>query len=326
MDTLRRKLLLTTIAAVAVPVAARAQDARWPSRPVHLVVTGSAGGVTDVRARWLAERLAPALGQPVVVDNKPGAGGSVGMVEVARSAPDGYTVVVVHQGSMAINPHLYARLGYDPLADFAPITRLGMGPLLLAVHPDVPAKSVAELVQLGKSKPGTLKFGSPGIGTPPHMASELFIRMAGIEATHVPYKGGGEAVRDLIAGHLSFSIEGMPVQLPQVKAGRLRALAVTAAQRMPALPDLPTIAEAGVPGYEYIGWAGLAVPAATPKPIIARLYHEIAKVYASDEAREWFASLSADAGGFPPDEFAAFIRAEHAKWGKLIQDAGIKPE
>lgn len=327
MDPLRRKLLLTTAAAAALPAPLlRAQDARWPNRPVHLVVTGTAGGVVDLRTRWLAERLAPALGQPIVVDNKPGAGGNVGMAEVARSAADGYTVAMVHQGTMAINPHLYARAGYDPLADFAPVTRMGMGPLLMASHPDLPVRSVAELIQLAKAKPGQLKFGSPGIGTPPHLAGELFLHMAGITATHVPYKGGGEALRDLLAGHLNFSIEGFTVQLPQVKAGRLRALATTGAQRSPAVPELPTIAEAGVPGYEYIGWSGLAVPAATPKAIVQRLYDEIAKIYATAEARAWFASLAAEPGGHTPEEFAAFIRAEHAKWGRVIRDAGIRLE
>lgn len=182
----RHGLIVISAALLATQRSGAAQDAPWPSRPLRLIVTGGAGGVPDIRARWLAERLAPALGQPVLVENRPGAGGSIGMAEAARSAPDGYTVAVVHQGTMAINPHLYARIGYDPLADFTPLTRLGVGGLLLAVHPELPAKSVAELVQLARSKPGALKYGSPGIGTPPHMAAELFLRLAGIEATHVP--------------------------------------------------------------------------------------------------------------------------------------------
>jgi len=261
MNTLSRRMLCIAAAATAWP--ARAQqgsDKPWPSRPLHVVVPGGPGGVVDVRVRWLVERLTPALGQPVVIDYKAGAGGNIGMAEAARSAPDGHTLVAVHQGTMAINPHLYARPGYDPLADFEPVTRLGVGPLLLAVHPDLPAHSVAQLVQLAKERPGQLRFGTPGIGTPPHLATVLLLHTAGVTATHVPYKSGGEAVRDLIAGHLDFSIEGFPVQLPQVKAGRLRALAVTGAARVDAVPEVPTIAEAGIPGYEYSGWVGLALP------------------------------------------------------------------
>jgi tripartite-type tricarboxylate transporter receptor subunit TctC len=201
-----------------------------------------------------------------------------------------------------------------------------MGPLLLAVHPDVPAITVVELVKLAKAKPGQLSFGSPGIGTPPHLAGELFKHMTGIDTLHVPYQGGGKAVSDLIAGHITYSIEGLTVQLPFVKAGRLRALAVTGPRRVASLPDVPTMAEAGVPGYEFQGWVGIAAPAATPKPIIARLYREISAIYATAEAREWFAEFGADPGADPPDLFADAIRAEHAKWGRIIPELGIKVE
>ena len=303
-----------------------AEEAPWPAKPVRILVPGGVGGVTDIRARWLAERLAPLLGQNVVVENKPGAGGNVGMEAGARSAPDGYTLIIIHQGVMTVNPHLYSRPGYDPLADFAPITYLGVGPLLLAVHPDVRANTVAELVQLAKTKPGKLNFGSPGVGTPPHMAGELFKRTAGIDTVHVPYKGGGQAVSDLIAGHISYSIEGLTAQLPQVKAGRLRALAVTGPQRVASLPDVPTMAEAGLAGAEFQGWVGIAVPAATPKIIVARLYRDISTILATPEARAWFGEVGADARTDPPDVFAATIRAEHAKWNKIIRDAGIKIE
>ena len=244
----------------------------------------------------------------------------------ARSAPDGYTLTIIHQGVMTVNPHLYSRPGYDPLADFAPITYLGVGPLLLAVHPDVRAGTVAELVQLAKARPGQLNFGSPGIGTPPHLAGELFKRTAGIDTVHVPYKGGGQAVSDLIAGHLSYSIEGLTVQLPQVKAGRLRPLAVTGPQRVASLPDVPTMAEAGLPGAEFQGWVGIAVPGATPKAIVARLYRDIGAILATPQARAWFGEVGAEARADPPEVVAAAIRAEHAKWGKVIRDAGIKIE
>ena len=325
----RTKCLMVSLAAglvVTLHGPAAAEQAPWPTKPVHILVPGGAGGVIDIRARWLAQRLAPLLGQGVIVENKPGAGGNLGMEIGARSAPDGYTLIIVHQGVMTVNPHLYSRLGYDPLADFAPITQLGTGPLLLAVYPDVRANTVVELVQLAKAKPGQLNFGSPGIGTPPHLAGELFKTTAGIDTVHVPYKGGGQAVSDLIAGHISYSIEGLTVQLPQVKAGRLRALAVTGPQRVASLPDVPTMAEAGLAGAEFQGWVGIAVPAATPKTIVARLYRDISAILATPEARAWFAEVGADARADAPDVFAAAIRAEHAKWGKLIREAGIKVE
>ena len=312
--------------ATAFHRAAVAEEAPWPAKVVRILVPGGPGGVTDIRARWLAERLTPLLGQSVIVENKPGAGGNIGMAMGAHSDPDGYTLTIIHQGVMTVNPHLYSRLGYDPLADFAPITYLGVGPLLLAVHPDVRATTVAELVQLAKAKPGQLSFGSPGIGTPPYLAGELFKRVAGIDTVHVPYKGGGQAVSDLIAGHISYSIEGLTVQLPQVKAGRLRALAVTGPQRVASLPDVPTMAEAGLPGAEFQGWVGIAVPAATPKTIVARLYRDISSILVTPEAHAWFGEAGAEARTDPPEVFAAAIRVEYAKWGKVIREAGIKIE
>jgi len=324
MNRLIASLALSLVATLQAPAAA--QEAPWPSKPVHILVPGGAGGVTDIRARWLAQRLAPLLGQSVIVENKPGAGGNFGMELGAHSAADGYTVVVIHQGVMTVNPHLYSRLGYDPLTDFAPITQLGSGPLLLAVHPDVRANTVAELVQLAKAKPGELNFGSPGIGTPPHLAGELFRTTAGIDTVHVPYKGGGQAVSDLIAGHISYSIEGLTVQLPQVKAGRLRALAVTGPQRVASLPDVPTMAEAGFAAAEFQGWVGIAAPAATPKAIVTRLYRDISSILATSEALAWFAEVGADARTDAPDVFAAAIRAEHARWGQVIRERGIKLE
>jgi len=320
------KLFVAALAAT-VHVLAAAEGSAWPAgQPIRLIVPGSAGGVIDVRARWLAVRLAPVLGQSVIVENKPGAGGNIGTQVGAHSAPDGYTLTIIHTGTMTVNPHLYSRPGYDPLADFIPITHLGVAPLLLAVHPGVPAYSAAELVRLAKANPGQLSFGSPGIGTPPHLAGELFKRMAGIDTVHVAYRGGGQAVTDLIGGQITYSIEGLTVQLPQVKAGLLRPLAVTGRRRVPSLPDVPTMAEAGLPGYELEGWVGVAVPAATPKPIVERLYRAMHNILTSAEAREWFAEVGADPGADAPDAFAASIRAEHAKWGKLIRDGGIKLE
>ena len=314
------------LAAMALVPMARlaAAEAAWPSKPIHMI-TGGAGSVADIRARWLGERLAPVLGQAFVVENQGAAGGNVGAAQGAHSAPDGYVLTIVHQGTLAINPHLYPKLGFDPLADFAPITPFGIGQLLLTVHPDVPARSVAELVRLAKSKPGRLNYGSPGIGTPPHLACELFKRSAGIDAVHVPYKGGGALLTDLLGGQITWSMDGLTTQLPHVKAGRLRALAVSGPKRIAALPDLPTIGET-VAGYEFVGWTGIAAPAGTPRPVINRFNAEIARIGATDEARDWFASFGAEPGIATPEAFAAFIRAEHAKWGAVIRDAGIRLE
>jgi tripartite-type tricarboxylate transporter receptor subunit TctC len=307
-------------------VQAAAEEAPWPNKPVHILVPGGVGGVIDIRARWLAQRLAPLLGRNVIVDTKPGAGGNLGMEAGAHSPPDGYTLTIIHQGVMTVNPHLYHSLGYDPLTDFVPITQLGIGPLLLAVHPDVRAHSVLELTQLARTRPGQLTFGSPGIGTPPHLAGELFKAAAGVDVVHVPYKGGAQAASDLIAGHISYSIEGLTVQLPQVKAGRLRALAVTSPRRVASLPDVPTMAEAGLGAASFEGWVGIAAPAATPKAIVARLYRDISAILATDEAQAWFAEVGAAARADPPEVFAALIRAEHEKWRTVIRAAGIRIE
>lgn len=304
----------------------RAQSAGWPNKPIRIIVPGGPGGVTDIRARWLGERLAPVLGQPIVVENRPGAGGNLGTTAAARSAPDGYTLVIVHIGTMAINPHLYDSPGYNPLTDLVPITRLGVGAQVLAVHRGVPANSLADLIGLIRAKPGELTFGSPGVGTPGHLASSLLLHLTGARATHIPYKGGGQAVLDVVAGHVTWTIEGYTVLKPFAQDGRLRLLAVTTAQRLKLLPDLPTMAEAGVAGYDFTAWAGIAAPAGTPEPIIKQVYAAIDRILKTPEAREWFDSFGIEAGGEPPDAFAALVRAEHAKLGGVIRAAGIKAE
>ncbi|HET7524814.1 MAG TPA: tripartite tricarboxylate transporter substrate binding protein [Burkholderiaceae bacterium] len=308
------------------PSVSHAQEHPWPAKPIRLIVPGGAGGVLDIRARWLAERLAQRLNQNVYVENLPGAGGNLGTALAAHAAPDGYTLTMIHQGTMAINPHLYMRPGYDPLKDLTPIARIGVGPLLLAVNSALRVTSVAQLVALAKDKPGQLTFGSPGIGTPPHMAGELFQSMAGIHITHVPYRGGAQAVSDLIGGQITMSIEGMNVQLPFVRSGQLRALAVTGPRRLAMLPDVPTMAEAGVAGYEFIGWVGIAAPVGTPAPIVDRLHRDIAAVLASAQARDWFASYGLEPGEESADAFTEQIRGEYARFGRLIHAAGIKAE
>ena len=261
-----------------------------------------------------------------MVENRPGAGGNVAMQAAARSAPDGYTLVVAGQGPFALNPHMYANPGYNPIGDFAPITQIERGALLLAVNPEVPVHSVAELIALANRKPGELNYGSPGTGTPPHLAGELFIRSANLKVVHVPYAGPSAAMLDLIAGRLTFTFGTVNVQLPQVKAGKIRALAVTSRARLESLPEIPTVAESGLPGFEYIGWLGIAAPAGTPAPIIERLQREIAAILLTDEARKYFASYGREPVASTPAAFAAFIRAEHAKWGQVIRDSNIKAE
>lgn len=298
----------------------------FPAKPIRLIVTGAAGSVSDIRARWVSERLNAALGRSIVVDNRSGAGGNIGMEVAAKSPKDGYTLVIVHQGTLALNPHIYARLGYDPIADFVPITRFVVSPLLLAVHPGMPAKTTGELIELVKKKPGQFNYGSPGIGTPPHLAAELFKRMARIDVTHVPYKGGAAALLDLVGGRVTYTFDGLALQAPHVKTGKIRALAVTSMKRVANLPEVPTVAESGLPQYEYLSWMGLAAPAGTPREIVAQLNTVMAKILKTPEARDWFAEQGGEPIADTPENFAAFIKHEHARWGPIIRDAGIRAD
>ena len=324
MNATSATFLLVMLAACLQSAPALAQT--YPSKPVRLIVPAPPGAAADIRARWIAEKLSPMLGQPIIVDNRAGAGGAIGTEAAAKSAADGYTILLVHQGTMAVNPHVYAKLGYDPLTDFAPITRLSLGPLLLAVNASLPVQSVADLVRLAKQKPGQINFGSPGNGTPPHLAGELFKHMAGIDVTHIPYKGGAQALTDLVAGQIAFSMDNLAVQLPQVKAGRIRAIATTGAQRIAALPEVPTVAEAGVRDYEYLAWMGIAAPAATPRAIVARLNFDIVTILSTPAARDWLSAQGNVPGGDTPEQFAAFIKSEHAKLGRIVREAGIKAD
>jgi tripartite-type tricarboxylate transporter receptor subunit TctC len=318
------RLRLLLIAAVLACVHDARGAAEWPTKPVHLIVPASAGGVVDVRARWLASHLSADLGQPVIVDNRPGAGGNIGMDVGAKSAADGYTLVMVHQGTMAANPHMYKTLPYDPLRDFQPLTRIGYGPLMLAVSAASPVRSVEDLVRLARTR--RLSYGTPGVGTPPHLAVELFLRSRGIEATHIPYKGGGQALADLMGGVTDFEIEGLTVLYPQVKAGRLRALAITGEERSPTCPEVPTMSEAGVPGYAFYGWVGIALPAATPPKVAERVYEAVARAMRTPEAREWFATFAANPEPDTPQGFARVIRDDYERLGSVIRAADIRPE
>lgn len=320
------KLALFALCIAFGSVAPAAATESYPARPIRIIVTGTPGSPPDILTRWLVEHLAPALAVAIVVENRPGAGGNIAMQAAARSAPDGYTLVVAGQGPFALNPHLYANPGYDPIGGFAPITQIERGALLLAVNADVPVHSVAELIALANQRPGELNYGSPGRGTPPHMASELFVRRANLSVVHVPYAGAPAAMLDLIAGRLTFTFGTINVQMPQVKAGKIRALAVTSLTRLEALPDVPTVAESGLPGFEYIGWIGIAAPAGTPKAIVERLQREIAAILLTREARDYIGSYGREPVASSPAAFAAFIRMEHVKWGQVIRGSDIKAE
>ncbi len=324
MGLLSRRRLVALSAVTPVAVGAAAQT--WPERPVRIVVPFPAGaGVLDIMARLLARHLTPALGQQVIIDNRPGAGGTVGADVVAKAPADGYTLLMGNP-SLVVNPFLIARLPYDPMTDFLPLTLVNTAPLLLAVNPSLPARTVPELIALARARPAELNYGSGGIGSTPFLATELFRSMANIDVTHVPYRGGAPALADLAAGQLSFMIENMPGTLPLVKSGKLRALAVTGSHRAALAPDIPTIAESGVPGYEVVGWNGLFLANGTPPGPAGRLYDELSKILRSDEVKEQMAALGAEPGGNSPRDFTAFVRAESDRWGRIIQDKGIKPE
>ena len=317
-----RSMILLLAWAGAGP--ASAQD--YPSGPVRIIAPAPPGSPRDIRARWVAQRLAPALGQPVIVENKAGAGGNIGMQAAAKSPADGHTLVIVDIGTMAQNSYLYLRAGYDPLADFTPVTRLVDSPLMLAIHPEVPARTLGELIELARERPGMLSYGSAGIGTPPHLAGELFKRMAGIDVVHVPYKGAAPAVADLLGGRIAYTIDSLSMHMPPVTAGKLRALAVTGTSRSAVAPGVPTFIEAGLAGYEYRSWMGIAVPAGTPKAIVDRLNRELVRILAQPDAKAWFATQGGDVVGDDPEAFAAIVRADHARWGKVIREAGIAAE
>ena len=296
----------------------------YPAKPIRLVVPFPPGGATDILARAAAQKLTDAWGQPVVVDNRPGAGGNIGSELVAKAAPDGYTLEMGTVGTHAINASLYAKMPYDHVKDFAPVILVASVPNVLEVNPGVPAKSVAELISYAKANPGKLNFASSGSGTSIHLSGELFKVMAGVDMTHVPYKGSSPALQDLLGGQVQVMFDNVPPSLPQIRAGKLRALAVTSATRSPALRDVPTIAESGLPGYEASSWFGVLAPAGTPPAIIAKLNAEIGAWLATPEAKEKMLALGANAAGGSPEDFAKHIAVETAKWQKVVRASGAK--
>ena len=322
------RFLIAALVVVATSVSAQP----YPSKPIRLVVPFPAAGTTDILARDVGQRLTETLGQPVVIDNRPGAAGNVGSDVVAKSAPDGYTLLMCTVSSHAINPGLYSKLPYDHIKDFAPVILVARVPNVLEVNPGVPVYTVADLIKLAKEKPGEINFASSGSGTSIHLSGELFKTMTGVNMVHVPYKGSAPAITDLIGGQVQVMFDNLPSSLQQIKAGKLRAIAVTSAQRSPALPDLPTIAESGLPGFEATSWFGVLAPAGTPPAIINRLNAEINKWLQSPDGKEKLLAQGAlieprgesvTAGG-SPEQFAAFIRSETDKWAKVIKASGAR--
>ena len=320
----RRTLTLAAASALGLlaltPLAAHAQA--FPTKAITIIVPFSAGGTTDILARVLGQFISKDLGQPVIIDNRAGAGGNIGTQLVARAAPDGHTILMGTVGTHAINQSLYPKLAFDPIKDFAPLTRVALVPNLLVANPAQPFKTVKELMAYTKANPGKVTFGSSGSGTSIHLSGELFKQMAGVDIQHVAYKGSAPAVNDLLGNHIAIMFDNMPSAISHVKAGKLRPLAVTTAQRSPALPDVPTVAEAGVPGYEATSWFGLLAPAKTPAPVVARLNTSILKALADPDVKKKLLEQGAEPAGETPAQFAAFIASETVKWGKIVKQSG----
>jgi tripartite-type tricarboxylate transporter receptor subunit TctC len=315
-------LFMPMLAALPSPVAAQT----YPARPIRIIVPYPPGGTSDILARSLGEKLTGALGQSVVVENKPGANGNVGADLVAKSPPDGYTLLLADIGALAISPSVYPNLPFDPVRDFAPVTMVAYSPHILVVNPAVPVNSVQELVALAKSKPGKLNFAISGVGGAPHLAGVDFALRAGVKWEYIPYKGGSQAIADVAGGQADVTLNGMLATYPLVKGGKLKLLAVSSARRMSAIPDVPTIAESGLPGFETGSWQGVIAPPGTPHEIVARLNAEIGRIFALSEMRERLGNQGADVRTNSPDEFAAFIRTEKDRWAKVVKEADVKIE
>jgi tripartite-type tricarboxylate transporter receptor subunit TctC len=323
----RRTCALAAVAAALAlaPLAAQAQ-APFPAKPITIIVPFSAGGTTDILARVVGQYMSKDLGQPVIVDNRAGAAGNIGAQIVARAAPDGYTLLMGTVGTHAINQSLYKKMPFDPIKDFAPLSRVALVPNLLVANPSQPYKTVKEMIAYAKANPGKITFASSGNGTSIHLSGELFQHMAGVEMQHIPYRGSAPAVTDLIGGQTAVMFDNMPSSIAYVKSGKLRALAVTTPKRSPALPDVPTIAEAGLPGYSATSWFGLLAPASTPAPVVGKLNASILKALADPEVKKKLAEQGAEPHGEKPEQFAEFIRSETAKWGKTVKQSGATAE
>lgn len=316
--------MLALVLALASISAADAQA--YPNRPLRAIVPIAPGGGTDTTGRLVTTKLSEALGQQIVVDNRAGGGGTIGASIAAKAQPDGYTILFGSISTHAVNPAMYKKLPYDHIKDFAPVSLIGTVPNVLVVHPSLPVKSVSDFINYAKANPGKINYGSAGIGSPPHLSMELLKSMAGIDVVHVPYKGAGPALAELLGGQTQVMCTSLAGQLPHIKAGRVRALAVTTTKRNPQVPDVPTMIEAGVPGYEVTIWYAVFVPTGVSKPIIARLNSELVKLLNSAEMKERMAQIGVDPAPSTPAELAAFVKSETDKWTKTVQDAGVKLE
>jgi tripartite-type tricarboxylate transporter receptor subunit TctC len=305
--------------------ASAADGGAYPTKSIRLIVPFAPGGSNDIMARLVGQKFSESLGQQVVVDNRGGASGIIGTDLAAKAAPDGYTLLMMSL-TIAVNPSLFSKLPYDTQRDLTPLTLVASAPLMLVVHPAMPVKTPKELIAYAKANPGKLSFGSGGPGSTPHLAGEMMKLMAGVQMTHVPYKGGGPALIDLIGGQIQLMLENIPSTLPYAKSGKLRALAVSSLKRSPLVPELPTLHEAALEGYEIVGWNGLFVPAGTAKAILTRLHAETVKALAQPDTKARLTALGAEAIGSSPEEFRAFVQAEIRKWGRVVKEAGLKVE
>jgi tripartite-type tricarboxylate transporter receptor subunit TctC len=321
----RRDALGAGLIGLALAISGPAQAQSWPSQNIRLVVPFPPGGSTDVLARRLAEGLRERLGQTVIVENRGGAGGTIGSEFVAKSAPDGYTLLMGVTGSHGVAPSLYPNLGYQPLRDFAPISLLVSAPLVLVVNPEVPAKTLKDFIALAKKEPDTLTYGTPGNGTSMHLTGVTFDLQAGTKLIHVPYKGSAGALTDLLSGQIKSMFGDLLVVLPQIRAGKINALAVTSKDRNPLLPDVPTMAEAGLPGFEVLSWQGLFAPAGTPPAVVERLSKEVRAVMESKDVKDFFAAQGFLVGATTPAEFTAFVGSEVKRWGEIVKAGNVKP-
>jgi tripartite-type tricarboxylate transporter receptor subunit TctC len=317
--------LAVVAASTAATVSAQSNAPGYPNKPIHIIVTFTSGGAPDILGRLIGERLSTAWGQPVVVENKPGAGGNIGADYVAKAAPDGYNIVVGTVGTHSINGALYSKMPYDMVKDFAPVTLLASTPNMLVVNNSVPAKTLGEFIALGK-KEGKMMFASSGSGTSIHVSGELFKTMTGIDMTHVPYKGRATALPDLLGGRVTMMFDNMPSSLPMVREGKLRALGVTSLKRSAAAPDIPTIAESGLPGFEAVSWFALFAPAGTPKPIVDKLQAEVSRIIKSPDISKRLNDIGLEPIGSTAEDLAAYQRSEIVKWAKVVRESGAKAD
>jgi|KBSMisStaDraftv2_1062788.scaffolds.fasta_scaffold212695_2 tripartite-type tricarboxylate transporter receptor subunit TctC len=319
---LAQAVVIVSVVLAAMPPLATAQA--YPAKPIRWISPWPAGGANDIFSRAIGQRIGESLGQQVLVDNRPGAAGTIGSDIAAKAPADGYTLVMGSSPTHAIAPALYPALPYDPLRDFSAVTLVGSVPNVLVLHPSVPAKTVKEFIAVAKARPGKLNFASTGNGTSQHLSAELFKFMAGLDMVHIPYKGTAPALTELVAGQVDLAFENMPALIPHIQAGRLRALAVTTTKRSAVMPELPTIAEAALPGYDASVWFGVFAPAGTPRPVIDRLHGEILKALQTQDLKSRMIAMGTDVSGMGPDDFSAYVRKEIPKWANLVKAAGVK--